>query len=136
LHDFASELSDTIVDEVHFVCSIRNTLCLSEVLSHAVVLEFDKMSLRKKQPIMISVGGKDIPATYYSASKFAQHFSKYFKLKKLIGLPAIMPPAYLSNYYVRLGKSVSFVERLESALSSHFPFNRYGDQTLFVFEKK
>lgn len=135
LEDFVRELSSIIVEGGYFVCSIRNSFCLSEALSHAVVLQFDKMTPRKNQPVMVSVGGMDIPAFYYQPATFADFFSTNFKLRKLIGLPTLLPPAYLSDYYVKFKNVASFLERLEGVLSDRFPFNRVGDQSLFVFQK-
>lgn len=134
LEDFVEGLASILAPGGYFACSVRNSLCLGEVLSHAATLQFEKMAPRKKQPIMVSVGGRDIPALYYPPSVFARFFRTRFKLLRLIGLPAFLPPAYLSDYYVKF-KEVGYVlERLERSLGNRFPFNRLGDQTLFVFQ--
>jgi len=135
LSRFVDELDSTLQEGGHFVCTIRNSLCLAEVLSHAAVFQFDRMTPRKKQPVMVSVGGIDIPSFYYSPGTFAKYFGEKFKLRKLIGLPAILPPAYLSDYYVKFKRISPILERTESLVSRRFPFNRLGDQTLFVFQK-
>jgi ubiquinone/menaquinone biosynthesis C-methylase UbiE len=129
------ELSKIVREDGYFLCSIRNTLCLSEALSHSIVLQFDKISTRKDQPIMVSVGGMDIPSYYYPPTRFAQLFRPHFRVKKMVGLPAFLPPAYLSNYYLRTGSIRLILEKLEFALGNRFPFNRVGDQTLFVFQR-
>ena len=118
-----------------FVCSIRNTLCLSEALTHALVLQFDRMAPRKRQPVMVSVGGMDIPSYYYPPGRFAKMFEPYFTVKKMIGLPALLPPAYLSNIYFKTRRVLAFTERAEIALANHYPFNRLGDQTLMIFQR-
>lgn len=133
--EFPSHLSKIMEPGGYFVCSIRNTLCMSEALSHALVFQFDKMAPRKKQPVMVSVGGMDIPSYYYPPAKFASFFLPNFKVKKMIGLPAILPPAYLSNLYFKARRILSFSERAETALAHHYPLNRFGDQTLFVFQR-
>ncbi len=130
------QLSRVVEDDGYFLCSIRNTLCLPEALSHSLVLQFDKMSTRKDQPTMVSVGGMDIPSFYYSPARFAQLFRPHFRVRKMIGLPAFLPPAYLSNYYLQTGKARLILEKLEFVLGSRFPFNRVGDQTLFVFQRE
>jgi ubiquinone/menaquinone biosynthesis C-methylase UbiE len=136
LEDFVEGLASVLTSGGYFVCSVRNSLCLGEVLSHAAALQFEKMAPRKKQPIMVSVGGLDIPALYYPPSVFARFFRTRFKLLRVIGLPAFLPPAYLSDYYVKF-KEVGYVlERLENTLGNRFPFNRLGDQTLFVFQNR
>jgi ubiquinone/menaquinone biosynthesis C-methylase UbiE len=129
------ELSKVVEQDGYFLCSIRNTLCLSEALSHSLVLQFDKMSTRKDQPTMVSVGGMDIPSIYYSPTRLAQLFRPHFQVKKMIGLPAFLPPAYLSNYYLQTGKARIVLEKLEFVLGHWFPLNRLGDQTLFVFQR-
>jgi len=130
------ELSRVIEDGGYFVCSIRNSLCLTEAVVHGAVLQFDRMAPRKKQPIMVSVGGTDIPSYYYRPSRFAEFFSPYFRVKRMIGLPTILPPAYLSDLYFSARRVLSIAERAEKALAGLFPFNRFGDQTLFVFQKE
>lgn len=134
LADFADGLSTTLARGGYFICSVRNSICVGEALSHAVVLQLEKMAPRKRQPVMVSVGGMDIPALYYSPSAFAEFFLPKLKLKKVIGLPAFLPPAYLSDYYVKFKKVTSVLERFEYAFGDRFPFNRLGDQTLFVFQ--
>jgi SAM-dependent methyltransferase len=129
-------LSKIIDEGGYFLCSIRNTLCLPEILSHSIVFQFDKMAARKEQPIMVSVGGIDIPSYYYSTREFVEFFRPYFRIKKIVGLPAFLPPAYLNDYFVRSGSLGSSLEKLELVLGNRFPFNRLGDQTLFVFQKK
>ena len=119
-----------------FVCSIRNTFCLSEALAHAAVLQFDRMAPRKRQPVMVSVGGMDIPSYYYSPKVFAKMFEPYFTVNRMIGLPAFLPPAYLSSIYVRMRKALFFAERAETAFAGFFPVNRTGDQTLLIFKRR
>ena len=128
-------LSKIIQEDGYFLCSIRNTLCLSEALSHSLVLQFNKTNKRKDQPIMVSVGGTDIPSYYYSPTRFTRLFRPRFRLRKVIGLPAFLPPAYLNDYYLRTGKARTVLEKMEFLLGDRFPFNRLGDQTLFVFQR-
>jgi deazaflavin-dependent oxidoreductase (nitroreductase family) len=130
------ELSEILSPHGYFVCSIRNTLCLSEALSHSAVLQLDRLNTRKNQPTMVSVGGRDIPSFYYPPDKFARIFRPFFEVKKIIGLPAFMPPAYLNDYYFQTGVVRPFVEKMETVLGGIFPFNRLGDQTMFVFQRK
>ncbi len=131
-----SEQLATIMEENgYFVCSIRNTLCLPEALSHSMVLQFDKMATRKNQPTMVSVGGTDIPSYYYSPARFTRFFQPYFRVRRIVGLPAFLPPAYLNDHYLRTGRAGTLLEKLEFTLGKCFPFNRLGDQTLFVFQK-
>lgn len=136
LTKFVEELSSILVPGGFFVCSVRNSLSLGEALSHAAVFQFGKMAPRKKQPVMVSVGGMDIPAFYYPPMAFSEYFAKKFNLKKLIGLPAFLPPAYLSNYCVKFKGLTSVLEKFEWALGQYSPFNRLGDQSLFVFQMR
>ena len=131
-----TELTKVIEQDGYFVCSIRNTLCLSEALVHGLFLQFDRMAPRKRQPIMVSVGGLDIPSYYYPPSVFARFFAPLFRVRRMIALPAFLPPAYLSDAYFRARGVLAFAERVERATAGTFPFNRFGDQTLFVFQKK
>jgi SAM-dependent methyltransferase len=133
LDAFVSQLHSLLDPGGYFVCSVRNTTCASEMISHALVLQFAKGTPRRLQPTMVSVGGVDIPSTYYSPSEFMSHFRPLFAPARVIGLPALMPPAYLSDYYLRLRGVSWLLERLEPLLSGIPPFNRLGDQTLFVF---
>ncbi len=136
LDQFVEGLSRVLAPGGYFVCSVRNSFCLGEALSHAAVLQFDRMTPRKKQPVMVSVGGMDIPAFYYPPAAFAEFFAARFTLRKIIGLPAFLPPAYLSDYYVKFKNVASVLEKFELVLGDHFPFNRFGDQTLFIFQNR
>lgn len=135
LDGFVTGLAELLEPGGLFICSVRNTLCLTEALSHAAVLQFDRMSPRKHQPVMVSVGGTDIPSTYYPPGRFARKFEPHFRAEEVIALPALLPPAYLNDYFLKLGKVASAIERLDRRLSGLYPLNRYGDQTLFVFKK-
>ena len=132
---FPAELSKVVEDGGFFVCSIRNSLCLSEAVVHAAAFQFDRMAPRKRQPIMVSVGGIDVPSFYYRPKRFAEFFSSRFRVRRMIGLPAILPPAYLSDIYFRARRVLSLAERVENLAASRFPLNRLGDQTLIVFQK-
>jgi len=134
LEQFGRSLSSVLVPGGYFVCSVRNSFCMGEALSHAAVLQFDRMAPRKKQPIMVSVGGMDIPAFYYQPQSFTRFFTSRFRVRKIIGLPAFLPPAYLSDYYLKFKSVASVLEKCETILGGRFPFNRFGDQTLFVFQ--
>ena len=134
LQKFGRNLSSVLAPGGYFVCSVRNSFCLGEALSHAAVLQFDRMAPRKKQPVMVSVGGMDIPAFYYQPKTFTRFFTSQFKVRKIIGLPSFLPPAYLSNYYLKFKNVASVLEKCETVFGGRFPFNRFGDQTLFVFQ--
>ncbi len=135
LDSFVAGLAGLLPPGGHFVCSVRNTICLSEVAIHVLFLQFDRAMPRVRQPTMVSVGGMDIPSTYYPPSDFASHFERLFRRREMIALPAFLPPAYLSNYYVKLRAVLSPLEALERVFAGRPPFNRLGDQTLFVFQK-
>ena len=134
LDAFVSQLHSLLDPGGYFVCSVRNTTCASEMLSHALVLQFAKGTPRRHQPTMVSVGGMDIPSTYYSPFEFASRFRPLFTPVDVIALPALMPPAYLSDHYLKLRGIPWLLERLEPLISGIPPFNRLGDQTLFVFQ--
>lgn len=136
LADFEAELASIVVPGGYFVCSIRNTLCLTEILTYAAVLRYSGMVKRKTQPIMVSVGGTDIPSTYYSVGRFLGFFRRDFDVERIMGLPVLLPPAYLNDYYVRARRVLRVLEGTDKALGSSFPFNRLGDQSLFVLRRK
>lgn len=133
LDRFVAELSRVMEPGGFFVCSVRNRLCIEESLVQAALLRFRGMSPRKKQPKMVSVGGMDIPAYYYYPWEFARHFKGRFEVAKQVGLPAVIPPPYLNDTYVKVRSRLKVLEHADASLADKFPFNRFGDQTLFVF---
>lgn len=135
LASFVSQLHGLLEPGGYFVCSVRNTTCASEMVSHGLALQFSKATPRRSQPTMVSVGGVDIPSTYFSPSEFISYFEPHFVTVQTIGLPAFLPPAYLNEYYLRVRRFSSLLERLELLLSGTAPFNRLGDQTLFVLRR-
>lgn len=132
---FPRQLWELMEPSGTFVCSVRTNFCLEESLFRAARLKLRNLTPRKRQPIMVSVGGLDIPAYYYRPGRFASLFAPYFSVEKIIGLPAIVPPPSLSDLYVRLRRVLSPLELAERALADRFPFNRLGDQALFVFKR-
>ena len=135
LERFPRELWDVVEPGGYFVCSVRNKFCLEESLVQGALLRFRSLTPRKKQPKMVSVGGMDIPAYYYHPWEFASLFKPYFEVKKQVALPAILPPPYLNDLYVKLRSRLRFLEQADDALAAGFPFNKFGDQTLFVFRR-
>ena len=105
-----SELAKVIEQGGYFVCSVRNTLCLSEALVHGLFLQFDRMAPRKRQPIMVSVGGQDIPSYYYPPSKFARFFVAAVQGKE-DDRPTRHPPARLPQRSVLQGEGRPCVRR-------------------------
>jgi hypothetical protein len=132
---FPRELSDVLEPGGLFVCSVRNKLCIEESLVQGALLRLRSMAPRKRQPKMVSVGGMDIPAYYYYPWEFADIFKPYFRVTKEVALPAIIPPPYLNDLYVKLRSRLKFLEQADAALASVFPFNKLGDQTLCVFRR-
>ncbi len=132
---FVSGLADVLPIGGYFVCSVRNTLCAWEAVSLAGLVKYGRIVSRRRRPIMVSVGGHDIPATYYSPKEFERFFSPRFDLVRKVGLPSVMPPAYLNSYFLKLGPFATFLRETEGRVAGHFPLNWMGDQTLFVFRK-
>ncbi|MDG6929300.1 MAG: methyltransferase domain-containing protein [Nitrososphaerota archaeon] len=133
---FVEHLDRLLAPRGYFLCSIRNAVCASEMVAHLSAFRPGKGVPRRKQPMMVSVGGRDIPALYYTPMSFAEKFRERFRLLKLTAIPAFLPPAYLSDYYVRSKPVGSILERLEALLADKAPFNRLGDQSLLVLQKK
>jgi ubiquinone/menaquinone biosynthesis C-methylase UbiE len=136
IEKFVAELSTVLAPDGYFVCSVLNTLCLTESLSQAIRLRFQRMAPRKIQPTMRLAGGQLTPCVCYSPSTFERLFSRHFTLKRFMALPALLPPPYLNDFYLKFRKVASWVERAEPFLAAHLPLNRWGDQTLFVFQKR
>jgi len=132
---FPRELWNILEPGGLFVCSVRNRLCLEESLVQGALLRFRGLTPRKEQPKMVSVGGMDIPAYYYYPWEFADFFKPFFGVEKTFALPALVPPPYLNDLYVKLRSRLTFLEHADVALASVFPFNMFGDQTLFVFRR-
>ncbi len=136
LAEFVEGISEVVDPGGYLVCSIRNRLCLMEILAYAALLRPSGMNKRKVQPMMVSVGGMDVPSRYYSVGEFLSVFREYFRPHRIIGLPALVPPAYLNDYFTRLRSLTGVFEKADRVLGGTFPFNRVGDQTLFVFQRK
>ncbi|MDA4114997.1 MAG: nitroreductase/quinone reductase family protein [Thaumarchaeota archaeon] len=135
LRRFPRELWEITEPEGYFVCSVRNKFCLEESLIQGALLRFRSMTPRKRQPKMVSVGGMDIPAYYYHPWEFAAMFKPYFEVEREVALPAILPPPYLNDLYVKLRSRLKFLEHADTTVAATFPFNKFGDQTLFVFKR-
>ncbi len=136
IEKFPGELWKVMEPGGFFVCSVRNKFCFEESLLQLIMLRLDDLTPRKKEPTMVSVGGMDIPAYYYYPGEFADFFRPHFEVRKIIALPAIVPPPYLNDYYVKFRSRLWLIEKADAALAGVFPFNRFGDQALFVFQRR
>lgn len=133
---FVEGLASILEPGGRFICSIRNSFCLTESLVYLFALRPERATPRKRQPMLVSVGGTELPSIYYSTLEFPRFFEDHFSVEEKMALPALLPPAYLSEYYVRVRQALSPIERIDQALGKHFPLNMWGDQTLFVFQRR
>ncbi|MEM3671413.1 MAG: class I SAM-dependent methyltransferase [Thermoprotei archaeon] len=137
IRDLAQILYRLIKRGGYFFCTVRNIFCASELVIHLFLMQTHKAYPRLKQPVMVSVGGMDIPATYFTNSEFISLFEQGFELVKAISLPLILPPAYLSDYYIKIPRLIRLlIERTDKLLSGLALLNLLGDQTLYVFRRK
>lgn len=133
LEGIAQLVSRVLVPGARFVCTLPNRTVLVEVALYGPLLRFDKLLWRFRNPLMKDVHGTDVRIRAYSPGEVRKAFESWFELEKIVGLPTFVPPVYLHEQYRRLGSFRNALERLDTVLSSRFPWNRLGEHTLYLF---
>lgn len=132
----AESVHDVLAPSGFFICTLPNRLALSEVVFNGLGLKFRKVLWRLKEPLIHEVYGHEVRIHAYWPWQVRKAFEGLFALRELKGLPLLLPPVYLHGLYSRLGSGRSLLERLDSALAGKFPWNRFGENTMFKFQRR
>lgn len=136
LEKIASLVSTVLAPRGRFICTLPNRTVLLEFAIYGPLLRFDKALWRFQKPLMKDVHGAKLEIQAYSPAEVRRAFGSWFVLERTAGIPTFVPPVYLHQQYARLGSFRHALERIDSALGPHFPWNRLGEHTLYVFRRR
>ncbi len=137
LDQVAAALGRLLRPGASLVCSVMNRWCAWE-------MGWNLLRLRARQAVRrldrgwvqaglaSPAGTLSVPVRYYSPRGFARRFAPCFRVRKVRGLPVLLPPPYLTSWYERHPAAFSYLEALEHRLRDRFPFNSLGDHFLMV----
>lgn len=123
-------LATLIRSEGYFVSSVRNRVCIFEILLYAATLRIHRAMERWRQPSRFQVSGKDLAIRSYTVGEYVSMFQDFFRTDRLIGIPVLLPPPHLYPKHMNIMPSLTHLQRLEKRLRGTSPFNKLGDHTL------
>ncbi|MGC8562396.1 MAG: class I SAM-dependent DNA methyltransferase [Thermoplasmata archaeon] len=130
---FFQALVDTIETGGYFIVSIRNRLSLGEILVDFIRFRFGILFRRIKGNMMVEVVGRGVRSHYFFTAEFLKFVPSCFKLEQIRGLGIFAIPSFHEK--IKAVGARSLLRNLEAAFADKPPFNRLGDETLFVFQK-
>lgn len=134
LDGFFRALEDAVETGGYFIVSIRNRLSLGEIIVDFIRLKLGILFGRIEGEMLVEVVGKRVRSHYFFNSEFLRLVPSCFKLQQISGLGIFAIPSFHEK--IKADGIKSLLMKMEAAFSDVPPFNRLGDETLFVFQKK
>jgi ubiquinone/menaquinone biosynthesis C-methylase UbiE len=82
-----------------------------------------------------SIGGQRLHVNYWSIGQLQRAFSRYFRLKRQIGLGIVVPPSYLESLTTRFPAIFRAAAKVDHSISSFPVFRSLADHALLIFER-
>ena len=116
------------------VLGVWNRYCLYEMLGYSLRLKPTMATARLRNPVPVGKSRFCITSYAYSVGSLRSYLSKFFKLKKILGVEILLPPSNLTRY-LPSEPLLNFVKRIDIAIEPLFPWNRLGDHFLGVYTR-
>ncbi len=129
----AEALAAALRPGARVVCTLMNRVVLSELVIYGPLMRFGDVLWRLEVPLQKDVHGVLVEIRAYSPGQVRRAFRPQFILEGMIGIPTFLPPVYLHRQYKRLGGGQRLLQGLDRALAPRFPWNRFGEHTLYRF---
>lgn len=130
------DLSKKIKQGGKLIAVVMNRTCPWEIFYYLIRFNFKNVFRRsKKEGIDAALGNGLVRTYYFTPSKFALFFKKQFNVRKIYTLGLFTPPPFLIGIYRRFKPLVKLLMKLDELLKGVFPFNRFGDHFIIIFEK-
>jgi ubiquinone/menaquinone biosynthesis C-methylase UbiE len=118
----------------HFLCSIFNRVCISELVLLAPFLVPRRALRRLEGWTHLPVDTQSVVVKSYTPGQVRRIFARRFSLCDIWAIPAIIPPHYL-HLVVRLsGPLRTAWEELDVRLNHRWPFRYLGSHTCYDFQ--
>ncbi|MCL4451966.1 MAG: class I SAM-dependent methyltransferase [Candidatus Thermoplasmatota archaeon] len=132
IREVASAIYDTLSDNGILIFSVRNKICLGEIILYSVLGRDEKVKDRIAEETYVEVVGHQVKSKYYSPDEILSIFGK-FKLVEKKGLAITLPPYLAEKIHSSILRRLLI--SLETVLSSIPIFSSFGDEVLYVFQK-
>jgi hypothetical protein len=91
----------------------------------------------RPSPVLVQVAGVEVPTYYHRVSDLVRALGDEVCLQATVGLGVAVPPPYLEPRWQALPRPCrDAAKRLDDAIASWLPFNRWGDHTQVLLRKR
>jgi ubiquinone/menaquinone biosynthesis C-methylase UbiE len=133
LEKFFSSLERVVESGGYFITSVRNRLSFAEFLVDLIRFRFRKLFARIGGDLAVEVVGQKIESHYFYNYEFLGLVPPSFRIERIQGLGIFAIPSISEK--IKAPEIRAVLNKMEVAFTSVPPFNRLGDETLFVFRK-
>ena len=121
------------------VLGLMGRSCAMETLYFTATRRPDLVNRRRRGtgPINVPVAGIDVPTFYHRIADVRDTLGDEATLDRVEGIGVAIPPPYFEPRWQTLSPAVrGLVVRLDRAIATWPPFNRFGDHVLLHFVKR
>lgn len=137
LQQFSAQANDLLKAKGHLIAVVMPSFCVWETFYFLLKRNRQQAFRRRsKTAVLANVEAVQVPTWYYSPSDFAQYFSPYFTIKKIIPIGIALPPSYLEPFFKKHLYALKLLNLLEKPLSKFSFLAALADHYLIDLEKK
>ncbi len=128
------DLHSIIRPKGSLVLGVWNKYCLYEMLGYTLKLKPAMAVARLQNPVPVGKSRFCISSNAYSVGSLNKHLGHLFRLRKVYGVQILLPASNLTKY-LPPEPLLSLAKKVDTALESHYPWNRLGDHFLSVYSR-
>ncbi|MFN0156676.1 MAG: class I SAM-dependent DNA methyltransferase [Bacteroidota bacterium] len=137
LGDIANELGAIVRPGGYLIVVVMTDFSFIETLAFLFRGNI-KSAFRRSNPdgCLADVHGGKVQTFYHSPQNIKKVFCESFTHVVTMGLNIFTPPPSSVNAYRRFGSILPILEKIDDALCRVYPFNRIGDHSMVVLQRK
>jgi SAM-dependent methyltransferase len=136
LPGFFMKLSGILKPGSFFVASVINRLYWEDFLYYlSGATNYFINRVRGYGHVTFNGMRTDVIINYYSVRQLRNAARPYFSVSHCYALPVFLPPPYTNPAEKLPGWLFGAAEKIDSILYRKFPFNRFGEQSVVVFQR-
>jgi SAM-dependent methyltransferase len=113
---------------------VWNRYCLYEMLGYSLKLRPSMAVARLRNPVPVGKSRFCISSYAYSVGSLSKYLSRLFRVRRVYGVEMLLPASNLTRY-LPPEPLLRLVKRVDTALESHYPWNRLGDHFLGIYSR-
>ena len=117
------------------ILGIYNPFCISDAVGNILKHNPAGIFSRFRRPVPLESSRFCIDVWAYSPMYISRAFSGKFRTLRTLGVPVIIPPSDYTRVVDRFLRHFDMIDRIDSFLGRHWPFNFLGDHFLIVMER-